>query len=114
MIILTSNDRNILSIFSIIPKAAEELQQALNLLINSDSFMTEGEEGEISIGTAFFAESLLLLNSLKFSNSSEIATGISNLIKLFERQQAQFLKLSQLKLAGNLIFFELRGIQVVW
>ena len=104
LIILTSNDRNILSIFSIIPKAAEELQQASNLLINSDSFMAEGEEGEISIGTAFFAESLLLLNSLKFSNSSEIATGISNLIKLFERQQAQFPKLSQLKLAGNLIF----------
>ena len=97
MIILTA-DRKILSVFSIIPKASEELRQALNDLSNIQNIT------ENLIGTAFFGESLLLLNSLAFSNSSSIANGISNLLKLFERQQEIFPKISQLKLPGYLTF----------
>lgn len=105
LIVLTSNDRKIMSIFSIIPKAAEDLGQFLNLLINEHQFEAS-EFDENSIGTAFFAGSLLLMNSLKFSNSSEIASGISLLLKLFELQQTHFPKISQLKLAGNLVFLD--------
>lgn len=106
LIILTSNDRKILSIFLIVPKAAEDLGQSLNLLISEQYFdpSDPSEANEISIGTAFFACSLLLMNSLKFSNSSGISTGISNLLKLFQMQYAHFPKISQLKLAGNLVF----------
>ena len=106
LIVLTSNDREILSIFSIIPKAAEELRLSLNLLISEHFESAEFSTNEISISTAFFAESLLLMNSLKFSNSAEISMGISNLLKLFEKQQIHFPKISQLKLAGNLIFLD--------
>lgn len=109
MIILT-DDRKILSVFSIIPKASEELRQALNYL--SSELLATSTRPEILFGTVFFGESLLLLNSLTFSNSSSIASGISNLLKLFELQQQILPKISHLKLPGNLDFLDFEDFKM--
>jgi hypothetical protein len=104
LLIILTDDRKILSVFTIIPKAAGELRQALNDLsdINNKDFSFT----EMSFGTAFFGESLLLLNSLNFSNSMGISSGISNFLNLFEKQQLKCQNISLLKLPGQLVFLE--------
>lgn len=110
LLIILTDDRKILSVFTIIPKAAEELRQALNDLSeinNKDLPFTE-----ISIGTALFGESLLLLNSLNFSNSIGIGNGISHLLKLFDKKQVKKQEISQLKLPGNLVYLEFNDFKL--
>lgn len=104
LLIILTDDRQILSIFTIIPKAADELRQSLNDL--SDINNNDLPFSDISIGTAFFGESLLLLNSLNFSNSIGISNGISNFLKLFEKHQLKQHQIYQLKLPGQLVFLE--------
>lgn len=109
LLIILTDERKILSVFTIIPKASDELRQALNDLAeinNNDSLPLP----EVSIGTAFFAESLLLLNSLNFSNSVGIASGISHLLKLFEKQANH--RITQLKLPGQLVFLEFEDFKL--
>lgn len=106
LLIILTDDRKILSVFTIIPKAAEELRQALNDLSDINNSNNNNDNDlpftEISFGTAFFGESLLLLNSLNFSNSMGISSGISNFLNLFQKQK----QISQLKLPGQLVFLE--------
>lgn len=105
LLIVLTDDRKILSVFTIIPKAAEELRQALSEL--AEMKIIDHPFSETCIGTALFGESLLLLNSLAFSNSSAIASGINHLLKLFETQSTQSNAQSgPLKLPGHLIFLD--------
>jgi hypothetical protein len=106
LLIVLTDGRETISVFSIVPKASQELRTALNelkLLCSVENITLESHY-HISICTQFFGESLLLMNSLSFSNSSEIADGITNLLNLFKTVSDANVRIHDLKLPGHLLF----------
>ena len=118
LLLILTNDRKILSVFSILPKAIEELSQAITelnccIFFSDSGFVNNFENYFICLCTAFFAESLILLNSLAFSNSQRISTGIENLLNLFKFVNEKNIPISELKLPGHLIFLNFEEFRML-